>query len=263
MIAQPLTRFAPVGLTELVETAELLTRIDRKYLVDDATAVQLLAALDPQTRVLDIDGVRQSTYESVYFDTPDLLSYHMAAQARRRRFKLRTRGYVDSDVAYLEIKTKGARGETVKERTEYESVMRDRLTDEARIEVAEALESIGVPAERASELESTLVTRYRRATLLMADEGSRTTIDTDLEWIEPAGQSFELPGMTIVETKSMSHASEADRVLWRLGVRPVSLSKYATGMAALHPELPRNKWSRILRGPFAVGSREETSCAAA
>lgn len=263
MIAEPLTRFAPIALAELVETAELLTRIDRKYLVDDETAVTLLAALDPYTRALEIDGVRQSTYESVYFDTPDLLSYHMAAQARRRRFKLRTRGYVDSDLAYLEIKTKGARGETVKERTEYDTLVRDRLTDEARREVADALETVGVPAERATELESTLVTRYRRATLLMADQGSRTTIDTELEWVEPEGGGFELPGMTIVETKSMSHASEVDRILWRLGVRPVSLSKYATGMAALHPELPRNKWSRILRGPFAVGSREETSCAAA
>jgi len=83
------------------------------------------------------------------------------------------------------------------------------------------------------------------------------------EWIEPDGGGFELPGMTIVETKSMSQASEVDRILWRLGARPVSLSKYATGLAALHPELPRNKWSRLLRGPFAVGSREETSCAAA
>ena len=263
MITQPLARFAPVDLAELVDAAGLMTRIDRKYLVDDETSTRLLAALDPQTRALEIDGSRQSTYESVYFDTPDLLSYRMAAQARRRRFKLRTRGYVDSDIAYLEIKTKGARGETVKDRTEYDAQVRDRLTDQARLEVADALETVGVPAERATELESTLVTRYRRATLLMADRGSRTTIDTDLEWIEPDGGGFELPGMTIVETKSMSQASEVDRILWRLGARPVSLSKYATGLAALHPELPRNKWSRLLRGPFAVGSREETSCAAA
>ena len=87
MITQPLARFAPVDLAELVDAAGLMTRIDRKYLVDDETSTRLLAALDPQTRALEIDGSRQSTYESVYFDTPDLLSYRMAAQARRRRIR--------------------------------------------------------------------------------------------------------------------------------------------------------------------------------
>ncbi|MFV0316059.1 MAG: molecular chaperone, partial [Microthrixaceae bacterium] len=42
-----------------------------------------------------------------------------------------------------------------------------------------------------------------------------------------------------------------DRALWRRGYRPTSLSKYATGLAALDPDLPRNRWARILRGPIA------------
>ncbi|WP_210235346.1 VTC domain-containing protein, partial [Mesorhizobium sp. M00.F.Ca.ET.217.01.1.1] len=91
------------GLDELVAEASLQTRVDRKYVLDRERAEGVLAWLAPETRVLEIDGTRALAYESVYFDTPDLLSYRLAAHARRRRFKLRTRAYLDTDQAYLEM----------------------------------------------------------------------------------------------------------------------------------------------------------------
>ena len=75
-------RFDPVSLDALVAEASLLTRVDRKYVVPRAGLDPVLAALDPGTRVLEIDGARDFAYESVYFDTPDLLSFRMAAQPR-------------------------------------------------------------------------------------------------------------------------------------------------------------------------------------
>ena len=41
-----------------------------------------------------------------------------------------------------------------------------------------------------------------------------------------------------------------NRLLWSAGHRPSSISKYATGMAALRPDLPSNKWAPILRHHF-------------
>jgi len=248
-------RFDPVSLDALVAEASLLTRVDRKYVVPRAGLDPVLAALDPGTRVLEIDGARDFAYESVYFDTPDLLSFRMAAQPRRRRFKLRTRSYLDTGTSYLEIKTRGARGTTVKDRDEYDPRHRDRLTDDARDDVANALATIGVASDRADELDATLLTRYRRATLLAADSTGRATVDIALEWIEPDGQGFALPGLTIVETKSGARPSDVDRALWRAGHRPATVSKYATGLAALHPALPRNRWARLLRGPFDSSQR--------
>ncbi|MBW9093337.1 polyphosphate polymerase domain-containing protein [Microbacterium jejuense] len=245
-----LGRFDPVMLEELVAEASLLTRVDRKYVVPRADLDAIVAAIDPRTRVLEIDGAREFAYESVYFDTPDLLSFRMAAQPRRRRFKLRTRSYLDTGTSYLEIKTRGARGTTVKDRGEYDPRHRDRLTDDARDDVADALATIGVASERADELDATLMTRYRRATLLAPGASGRATVDTALEWIEPDGSGFALPEVAIVETKSGARPSEVDRALWRAGHRPATVSKYATGLAALHPDLPRNRWSRLLRGPF-------------
>ena len=252
-------RFDPVTLDALVAEASFLTRVDRKYVVPRAGLEHVIAALDPCTRVLEIDGTRDFAYESVYFDTPDLLSFRMAAQPRRRRFKLRTRSYLDTGTSYLEIKTRGARGTTVKDRDEYDPRDRGRLTDDARDDLAEAFTTIGLAAERAGELDATLLTRYRRATLLAPDGAGRATVDTALEWIEPDGHGFALPATAIVETKSGARPSDVDRALWRAGHRPATVSKYATGLAALHPALPRNRWARLLRGPFDPAHRAASS----
>ncbi len=82
--------------------------------------------------MLEIEGLRCFRYESVYFDTPDLAAYHQAATGRQNKFKVRTRTYVDSAECVLEVKTRGGRGETIKERTSYLLSDRERLNDMAR-----------------------------------------------------------------------------------------------------------------------------------
>ena len=42
----------------------------------------------------------------------------------------------------------------------------------------------------------------------------------------------------------------ADRLLWRGCIRPMRISKYATGLAALRPDLPDGPWRRALRRHF-------------
>lgn len=244
---------APITLDELNAVAALQTRVDRKYVLARRHADEVLRALDrmrPAPRALEIDGARSSAYESVYFDTPELLSYRMAATARRRRFKLRTRSYLDAGDAYLEVKTRGARSTTVKERLAYDIRDRDRLTDDARDYAGTALEAIGLDDAADLPLQPTLVTRYRRATLYLPGSSSRVTVDTELQWEADDGRTLTLPDVVIVETKSGSRTSELDRLLWTHGHRPATVSKYGTGMAALHPDLPANKWARVLRRHF-------------
>ena len=50
----------------------------------------------------------------------------------------------------------------------------------------------------------------------------------------------------VLETKSGSTAGPLDRHLWANGIRPSRISKFATGMAALCPELPANRWHSTL-----------------
>lgn len=234
-------RLAPIGLDELVEDAALLTRVDRKYLVPADEVASLLDAVPQGTRELEIDGRRAFGYRSTYFDTADLAAFHLAGRGRRRRFKVRSRSYVDTGTTWLEVKVPGPRGTTVKERTEHPGL------DPAFVDAALAVGRLtGV---RAADLRPVVVTSYRRRTLLLP-EGSRVTIDLDLGWTDLRGgrdAHLARPGLAIVETKSPSTPSSFDRLLWRRGHRPTTLSKFAVGLAALDPDLPRLKWARVLK----------------
>lgn len=244
----------PITLDELVDQAGLLTRLDRKYLLPAAELPGVLAALPPGARVLEIDGRRRFAYRSAYFDTPALDSYLAAARRRRRRFKLRVRSYLDSGEDFLEVKTRGARGVTVKQRQPYAGE-RDRLTPAAQDEARRMLIAAGVPAPPAG-FELALITTYERTTLFLADSATRVTIDRDLAWSLPGGATLRLPRRVIVETKSAHAAAPADRLLRSLAHRPSPVSKYATGLAALRPDLPANRWHQILHRHFATHSEE-------
>lgn len=249
----------PISLAELAALAALQTRVDRKYILTRPELDTVLADLDPAVaqpaaspaaRVLQIDGRRAFGYESVYFDTADLAAFERAAHPRRRRFKIRTRSYLDSGECYLEVKTRGGRDITVKDRLPYGIDDRDQLTPAGRRYVREVLADAGIAGIDPALLEPVLVTRYHRTTLYLPGSGSRATIDTDLSWVLDERRGIDLADEAIVETKSAGAASEIDRMLWGHGHRPVGISKFGTGLAALRPELPSNKWARVLRRHF-------------
>ncbi|MGE0726765.1 MAG: polyphosphate polymerase domain-containing protein [Acidimicrobiia bacterium] len=244
-LVRPLDRFERVELAELLTAAELLTRFDRKYLLDVAVLTELLERLDPAVRVLDIDGSRHFRYESVYFDTPALVSYHDAARRRTARFKVRTRAYLDSGTCALEVKTRDHRGHSVKVRTPYAVDERGVLTEAGLAFVA----GFEHPARYVAALQPTLRTAYRRTTLLLP-AGNRVTLDVELAFTSADGRRVEGGRHAVVESKSVGHPTAVDRVLWSLGHRPIPFSKYAVGMGLLHPGLAAHRWNRTLRQAF-------------
>lgn len=238
-----------VGLDELLQLAELQTRRDRKYVVPTFDANRLTSCLPTGTRVLTIDGNDSFRYESVYFDTPDHTSYRLAARRRPRRFKVRTRTYVDSDTCVLEVKVRDARGNTVKHRRPHDPRSTRQLDPDA-LGFAAEFEQVAVTA-CVDQLAAALVTSYRRTTLLVDDDSSRVTLDVDLEWSVPDDGSTSLDDVVLIETKTTGRPSSIDRILWSMGHRPTTISKYCTGLAALTPGLPANKWHRVLNRWFA------------
>lgn len=246
-MASILGPITPVGLDQLEASASLMTRRDRKYLVPWEVTEQLIRLLAPTSRVLEIDGRRSFRYQSVYFDTPALASYLGAAHKRPHRYKVRTRSYLDSGLCLLEVKTRDGRGRTVKERIPHPFDGQSQLGDGGRAFVSDC----SLIGKTADDLRPLLTTRYLRSTLLLP-EGVRTTIDTELASRGPDGRVVRLEGMAVVETKSGGAPSTADRTLWELGYRPMRVSKFCTSLSALYPELPRNKWMRALRRPWAV-----------
>lgn len=254
--------FAPIPLDELQAAASLQTRFDRKYVLNARGMPALLGRIDPRARVLQIDGRRGFLYESLYFDTPARDSYLLAARRRRHRFKIRTRRYLESGLCFLEVKTRGGRGETVKHRLPISMDGMHGLGPAQLRFIDQALREQQLPPASELALEPALLTVYRRTTLLLGDGGTRVTIDTSPEWLSADGRAVRPPQMCILETKSPGGASELDRLLWRFGQRPQRISKYATGMALFGPELPANRWHRSMSTAFpgwrAAGQAQRT-----
>ena len=246
-----LPALAPITLAELLAVADLQTRVDRKYLLPLADAELLGQSMPTGTRRLEIEGLGRFAYDSVYFDTPERTAYLSAARRRRLRFTVRTRRYLDSGTAYLEVKTRH-RGQTVKVRCPHEGPL-THLGRPGRDFVAQRLRAGGSEAGGGLEptrLVPTLRVGYRRTTLALPQAGCRVTIDTDVRWLAlDGGAQAALSEHALVETKTARHPSAVDRLLWSLGHRPVTISKYGTGLAAL-TGLPDTKWRRLLREHF-------------
>lgn len=240
-LLEPIAEFPAIGLDEIIAAADLQTRRDRKYLLPAKTATKLLSGVG--ARALEIDGLRSFRYESVYFDTDGRDSYLLAARQRPRRFKVRTRTYLDSDECMLEVKVRDHRGNTVKHRHPYDMGTRDVLNGHG----ADFVAAIEAARPYVDALQPVLTVSYRRSTLVLDDDQARITIDVDLTWEHDGAGLVDLPDWVIIETKTPGHTCSVDRALWRLGHRPVGISKFATGLAAVEPHLPSNKWSRVIR----------------
>ncbi|WP_417373348.1 polyphosphate polymerase domain-containing protein [Glutamicibacter protophormiae] len=238
---------ASIGLEQVVEQAALQTRVDRKFLLTPAEFTALARRLGEDFRIMEIDGLRTFRYESVYFDTRDFAQYRAHRQGRRRRYKVRSRIYADTGLAMFEVKTKGLRGATVKHRIEQQLDDAGRLTDRS-LEFLEAVVAREY-GEDVPELLPVLDSSYIRGTFVNPLDGERVTCDVELEYAD-GRQQVQGPDLVVVETKSANGRGSSDQALAALGLRPVSMSKYCIGVALLNPQLPANKWSRLLEQRF-------------
>ncbi|MFI6918981.1 polyphosphate polymerase domain-containing protein [Nonomuraea spiralis] len=237
----------PVGLDDV---PELMSRMDHKYVVGVTTMARLAAELGGRFSVLRIGTLRQFRYTSTYFDTPDLLTFRQHRQERRRRFKVRTRTYLDGGGRWLELKLNGTRGSTDKHRIPYDAAPACELTAEAMRFVGETLvNELGMAAPET--LGPVLSTDYRRVTLIDRAGKARLTCDTGLFCHDGERGVPARRDRVLLESKSADGRAVVDRVLRGLGVRPVSVSKYCVAVAVLRG-VPANRWQPVMRGYFRL-----------
>ncbi|WP_223184228.1 polyphosphate polymerase domain-containing protein [Streptomyces sp. CBMA152] len=248
----------PISLAEVNERSSLLARFDRSYLVPADVFLRVIARLtraegrDRPFRALDIDGRRAFRYHSVYYDTPGLRSFHDHRQGRRLRFKIRERVYEDTGERQFEIKLKGCRGDTVKHRRPLTGG--DTPLDAAPLAfLADTLDQAYAIAPP-TVLAPSLSTDYLRATFVA--DGERITCDAGLTCVDLRDNRAVHCGsdLVLVETKSADHLTEADRLLHAHALRPAVFTKYCGALAALHPDLPANRWRRAARQAFGGGT---------
>lgn len=241
----------PITLEEINTEARLMTRVDRKYFLPRELFSELIDATRDDFRVLTIEEKQRFMYRTVYFDSPEFRFFRDHVQRRRHRFKVRTRTYVDTGTCHLEVKSKGYRGQTVKQRIDH-PIDRPRHLTSAATEFIDSI--VGDTPGRvppSKQLQPVLETIYDRVTL--CHDGQRLTCDLDIRAIN-AGESHLGPQDVLVETKSEGGSGLWDQLLKEAGIRPHQVSKYCVAAALLYPELPSNPWARTIDHYFRTAA---------
>lgn len=241
-----LAAYDAIGLDELNRKAEMLDRIDRKYVATQYRLVMLLEKLRETFDVLEIDGLREFTYITSYFDDDGLSSYYDHHQGRRKRWKVRVRHYKDAGFNYLEVKTKETRSATVKRRLKIAG--QPSVLDCDCMEFVNECHRRSYGTDLSRSLVPVLSMEYRRITLVAKDGGERLTIDNDVQF--SGNEIFTGPDVEkfIIETKSARGNGLADRVLRSLHIQPTKhVSKYCVGMAATGQTRHQNTFLPALR----------------
>ena len=230
----------PITLEEM-DSIKLMNRIDSKFLTDERTLIGLLEdAARAGYRALVTDGSRVAAYDSIYFDTDGLRMYLDHHNKRLVRQKVRTREYVSSGLAFLEIKRKNNHGRTKKKRT---AIPKGDFGD-FRANEAACGYLAGHSWFRASELSPALETLFRRITLVNPAKTERVTIDTSLVFRNLRnGREAALPGAVVIELKQDSHApSSMKGILLGRRVKAVKVSKYCIGTALTDNTVKANRF---------------------
>jgi hypothetical protein len=238
--------FAPISLDGLNAKAEMLARIDNKYILHASALAPALDFFQEGFDVLDIDGTRGFSYSTVYFDDADLRGYYDHHQRRRKRLKARIRSYVDSELHYLEVKLNDRRSTTLKKRLRLQSAT-SRLDDDALAFIDGCHQEVyGEPFRK--DLSGAIHIRYRRYTLVAKDGGERMTLDTGMSFSAGGVTAWPPEDMFIIETKSARGNGIADKVLRGLHVQPTKrVSKFCIGLAATGQVLRHNGFLPAMR----------------
>ncbi|MBE1533537.1 polyphosphate polymerase domain-containing protein [Actinomadura algeriensis] len=241
----------PMSLAQVMDRAELQTRVDRKYLVPSELCDVMLPRLAGEYAALEIDGRRAFRYSSTYFDTPNLLTFRQHRQGRRQRYKMRTRTYLDSGECMFEVKLSGARNATDKRRLPYDAARRRTLDGTARAFLQDVLLS-AYRTNPPAALVTSATTDYRRSTLVQLSGSGRVTLDASLTCTDGVVTIAADPGTVLIESKSEGGDAPVDRILRDHGVRPAKISKYCVAVAVLYPGVPANPWRPALRTYFGA-----------
>lgn len=240
-----LDAISPIGLGEM-DSIKLMNRIDTKYLTTEQVLSDILQdAAARGYRALETEGTKISSYDSLYFDTPELQMFLDHHNRRLVRQKVRTRTYVGSGQTFLEIKLKTNHGRTRKKRTAIApAAFKDFHPDAAA--TALLAQYSAIPQESLSPVLETL---FRRITLVNAARTERLTIDTALCFRNHrTGREVSLQDAVVIELKQDGRAqSEMKEILLEHRVKPVRVSKYCIGITLTDTSVKSNRFKQKVR----------------
>ncbi len=231
-----LKSFNQISLSELNSQASFLNRIDTKYLLTEEEFKNILKDLEEDFYVLEINSKSIFQYESVYMDTEDYWFYYQHQNWEENRTKIRTRKYVDSDIAFFEFKQKQD-WITRKFRYQFKD-LKDHwiMTNESNKFFEWVYQSFYFRTPE--EIFPSLTTKYKRITLWSKSSEERLTIDFDIK-LENLRNNWKywnkvvsLDNLVIIESKSMVKNWLSSKILKKYNIKKSdSCSKYSLWLA--------------------------------
>ena len=224
-----ISKFQPISLSEM-GGIKLMNRTDTKFVTSIDKLMQLLQMAGDEYRVQEIDGKRNMSYATIYYDSKDYAFYNAHHDGHAGRQKVRVRSYVDSHLSFLEIKTKDNHGKTYKSRISADDALaQDFLKQVLHIDP--------------QLLEQKIENSFHRITLVNKAMTERLTIDTDLSFLNlVTGMKCSLPQLAIIELKRDGlQPSPILPMLRELRIHPGGFSKYCIGEALTNPSLRTNR----------------------
>jgi hypothetical protein len=252
MIRACLAPFAKATLEDAARVS-FLHRYDTKFVMRADGVPAFLNAIKDAYSLLEIEGVTLQGYNTVYFDTPDLLCYNLHHNKRARRFKFRTRKYTSNGKIYNEIKQKLNTGKTVKFRQRRDAFVTEPpvlpvLNDLAVYDESFASLLAASGYGFVGNLSPTLRVYFNRLTFLNRGFAERMTLDLGLSYGH-GGTALKLYDTAIVELKrergpQQTAAQGYFRSIHRC---PSGFSKYTIGISLTHEEAKKNRFLPKIR----------------
>jgi len=232
--------FEPILLSEM-NSVRLQNRTDTKFIFPQRILPAVLSGLLEHYRLMDINGVRNQHYHSIYFDTKNFKFFNDHHNGRGTRQKIRMRKYLDSDLSFFEIKLKNNKGRTDKQRIV--------IPDIGHILPNDAIELVEnwMPHINHEDLIPVMHSEFHRMTFVAKTIPERMTIDTGLVY-RLKDKSKALKNLVVAELKQsvFNPRSPFFRELRKWSVRPTGMSKYCIGCLYLHDSLRHNNFKTRL-----------------
>jgi len=239
-----LSQIDPISLKEM-NSVRLMNRIDTKYLTNYDTLLQLLRYLKDHYYVQFHNNSTVAHYQTVYYDTHNLLFFTQHQNGKLTRNKVRVRRYCDSDQFFCEIKRKSNTGRTKKKRIEV--IANDFMFAQENEEVQKLI-FLETKMETAL-LFPTLENNFQRITFVNKEKTERLTIDFDIHFYNHVTlQKRGFSDLVIIELKQEGRCeSTLKKALHLFPIYQKSFSKYCIGTVITNPNVKYNRFKSKVR----------------
>ncbi len=234
----------PISLEEM-DHVKLMRRRDTKFVIAATQLPEILEQVKNNYRVLEINGERIHTYQTMYYDTPSFEMYQNHHNRRLNRYKVRMRKYVESELTFLEIKFKNNKRETIKKRIRPEQLNGGAISGEK----SDLFLRTNSPYSSAM-IGPALQNSFKRITIVHKTIPERITLDIDLNFTRIDGSlSRDLPAISVIEIKRDRDSASSDMatLLRNNKIQASGFSKYCMGTVLTNPEVKNNLFRKNIR----------------